>query len=82
MKARDKALMESFWGTLKKECVGQSIFPSRKEAKIAIFDYIEVFYNRKRRNSALGYMSPVDFEKLGEQREDERIISLDKEMIL
>ncbi len=66
----DNAMMESFWGTLKEECVGQLIFRSRKEAKTALFDYIEVFYNRKRRHSALGYLSPVDFEKHGKQRED------------
>ncbi len=64
----DNAPMESFWGTLKEEGVGKVIFQSRKEAKTAIFDYIEVFYNRKRRHSSLGYLSPVDFEKQGEQR--------------
>ena len=61
----DNAMMESFWGTLKEECVGQSLFRSRKEAKTALFDYIEVFYNRKRRHSSLDYLSPVDFEKQG-----------------
>lgn len=66
----DNAMMESFWGTLKEEGIGQHIFRSRKEAKTALFDYIEVFYNRKRRHSSLGYLSPVDFEKHGEQRED------------
>jgi putative transposase len=65
----DNAPMESFWGTLKEEGVGQEIFQSRKEAKTAIFDYIEVFYNRKRKHSSLGYLSPVDFEKRGEKRE-------------
>jgi transposase InsO family protein len=67
----DNAPMESFWGTLKEEGVGKVIFQSRKEAKTAIFDYIEVFYNRKRRHSSLGYLSPVDFEKQGEQREND-----------
>jgi putative transposase len=66
----DNAMMESFWGTLKEECVGQSLFRSRKEAKTALFAYIEVFDNRKRRHSSLDYLSPVDFEKQGEQRED------------
>lgn len=70
----DNAMMESFWGTLKEECVGQYIFQSRKEAKTALFDYIEVFYNRKRRHSALGYLSPVDFEKQGQQQEDDKRI--------
>jgi transposase InsO family protein len=64
----DNAMMESFWGTLKDECIGEIIFSSRKEAKTAIFDYIEIFYNRKRRHSSLGYLSPVRFEKQGEQR--------------
>ncbi len=66
----DNAPMESFWGTLKEEGVGKVFFPSRKEAKTAIFDYIEVFYNRKRKHSSLGYCSPVDFEKRGENRKD------------
>lgn len=66
----DNSMMESFWGTLKEEGIGQEIFSSREEAKTALFDYIEVFYNRKRRHSSLGYLSPVDFEKYGEKRED------------
>jgi putative transposase len=66
----DNAMIESFWGTLKEEGIGEVIFPSRKEAKTALFDYIEVFYNRKRRHSSLGYLSPVDFEKHGEKRDD------------
>jgi transposase InsO family protein len=53
-----------------------------KEAKAALFDYIEVFYNRKRRHSALGYLSPVDFEKQGQQQVYDKIISFDKDMIL
>ena len=66
----DNSMMESFWGTLKEEGIGEAIFSSRKEAETALFDYIEVFYNRKRRHSSLGYLSPVDFEKQGEKRED------------
>jgi transposase InsO family protein len=67
----DNNLMESFGGTLKEEGIGQEIFPSRKEAKTALFDYIEVFYNRKRKLSSLGYLSPVDFEKQGKQRKND-----------
>ena len=63
-------MIESFWGTLKEEGIGEAIFSSRKEAETALFDYIEVFYNRKRRHSSLGYLSPVDFEKQEEKRED------------
>ncbi len=66
----DNSMIESFWGTLKEEGIGEAIFSSRKEAETALFDYIEVFYNRKRRHSSLGYLSPVDFEKQGEKRED------------
>ena len=58
----DNALMESFWATLKTELADGRIFASRAEAKSEIFRYIEVFYNRQRLHSALGYYSPVDFE--------------------
>lgn len=59
----DNAMIESFWGTLKEECFSLEIFRTRKEAKTALFEYIEVFYNRKRKHSSLGYLSPVDYEK-------------------
>lgn len=58
----DNAAMESFWSTLKLELVYRSAFKSQNEARQAIFDYIETFYNRQRLHSALGYLSPVDFE--------------------
>ena len=59
----DNAHMESFWATLKTELLaGRPTFATRKQASLAIFEYIEVFYNRKRLHSALGYQSPVDFE--------------------
>ena len=59
----DNAAMESFWSTLKEELVHRRSFTSRAEAAGAIFDYIETFYNRERLHSALGYLSPVEFEK-------------------
>jgi transposase InsO family protein len=59
----DNALAESFVATLKTECFGGVIPPTRAAAKLMIFDYIETFYNRRRRHSALGYRSPLDFEK-------------------
>ena len=59
----DNAMIESFWGTLKEEGIGQTIYQSREEAQVALFDYIEVFYNRKRKHSSLGYLSPVEYEK-------------------
>ena len=67
----DNALIESFWGTLKEECFGHGIYQSRKEAKIAIFEYIEVFYNRKRRHSSLGYLSPIEYEKQAREKKGE-----------
>jgi transposase InsO family protein len=59
----DNAPMESFFGTLKTELVHHCQYQTKAEAKTAIFEYIEVFYNRLRRHSALGYQSPVNFEQ-------------------
>ncbi len=59
----DNAAMESFWGKLKTELVYRHNFATRQEARLAIFEYVEVFYNRVRLHSALGFMSPVDFEQ-------------------
>jgi putative transposase len=58
----DNATMESFWSTLKLELIYRRDFTSHQDARTQIFDYIEVFYNRQRTHSALGYHSPVDFE--------------------
>ena len=58
----DNARMESFWATLKGERIGDHGFATRAEAKTALCDYIEVFYNRRRLHSALGFQSPVDYE--------------------
>ena len=60
----DNATMESFWSTLKLELVYRRRFHTRAQAQSQIFDYIETFYNRQRAHSALGYLSPVDFELL------------------
>jgi transposase InsO family protein len=59
----DNAVMESFFGTLKTEMVYFEKFSSREEAKTKIFEYIEVFYNRQRRHSTLGQLSPAEFER-------------------
>lgn len=58
----DNAMMESFWATLKTECVHQHRYPTREQARQSIFEYVEVFYNRQRLHSALGYQSPESFE--------------------
>ncbi len=58
----DNAAMESFWSSLKRELVYRRQFATRSEARAAIFEWIEVFYNRTRLHSALGFKSPVDFE--------------------
>jgi putative transposase len=59
----DNAVIESFFSTLKTECV-TGPFLTRAQARTAIFEYMEVWYNRQRLHSALGYFSPVDFELL------------------
>jgi putative transposase len=59
----DNAVHESFFGTLKSECANGR-FPSRTAARQCVFEYIEVWYNRQRRHSTLGYLSPTEFEKV------------------
>ena len=59
----DNAVAESFFHTLKVELIHNRNYRTRQEAKKDIFEYIEVFYNRQRRHSYLGYLSPVEFEK-------------------
>lgn len=61
----DNAPMESFFATLKKELIHDEDYRTRAEAKASIFEYIETFYNAKRRHSSLGYLSPAEFEKAG-----------------
>ena len=58
----DNAAMESFWSSLKRELVHRVHFATRAAARAALFEWIEIFYNRERLHSALGYQSPVDFE--------------------
>lgn len=59
----DNAVAESFFATLKKELVHRDRYATRREAQAMIFEYIEVFYNRRRKHSTLGYTSPVDYRK-------------------
>jgi len=58
----DNAVMESFWATLKAELVNHERYATREQARRSIFEYIEVFYNRQRLHSSLGYVSPETFE--------------------
>jgi putative transposase len=58
----DNAPMESFFASLKKEMVHREDYRTREQAKTSIFEYIEVFYNRQRRHSRLGYRSPAEYE--------------------
>jgi putative transposase len=58
----DNAVSESFFHTLKTELIHHQTYQTRAEARHAVFEYIEVFYNRERLHSANGYMSPVDYE--------------------
>jgi putative transposase len=59
----DNAPMESFFATLKKELVHHEDYQTRAEAKASIFEYIELFYNRQRRHSKLGFQSPAEYEQ-------------------
>ena len=59
----DNALAESFVATLKRELLDRKSWPTREEVRTAIFEYVEVFYNRQRIHSALGYTSPADYER-------------------
>jgi putative transposase len=59
----DNAPMESFFASLKKELVHDADFATRAQARAAVVEYIEVFYNTKRRHSSLGYVSPAEYER-------------------
>jgi transposase InsO family protein len=60
--AFDNAMMESFWSSMQNELLNRKKWKTRLELANAIFDYVEVFYNRQRRHSSLDYVSPVEFE--------------------
>ena len=61
--ALDNAMAESFVSTIKCELLRRHRFPTSETARVAIFEYIEGFYNRKRRHSSLGYESPAGYEE-------------------
>lgn len=60
----DNAVAESFFGSLKNELVYHEDYKTRAAAKQSIFEYIEIFYNRKRRHASLKYMTPVEYEEM------------------
>lgn len=59
----DNAVLESFFETLKRELIEGMVYHTRQQAQKAIFEYVEVYYNRKRRHSTLGYLTPLEFER-------------------
>lgn len=59
----DNAVSESFFETLKRELVDDQVYETRGQARRAIFEYVEVYYNRKRLHSTLGYLTPVEADK-------------------
>jgi len=60
----DNAVAESFFKTLKSECTDRQKFNTRKEAEMAIFQYIETWYNTRRRHATLNYMTPMKYSQL------------------
>jgi putative transposase len=68
--AHDNAVAESFFASLTKDLLRRRELRSRAEARTAVFDYIETFYNRVRLHSTLGYLSPVDYEKMKEEQQE------------
>lgn len=64
----DNAAMESFFGTLKDECVGELVYSTHDEARLVLFTYMETYYNRVRRHSTLGYVSPLKYERMAKGR--------------
>lgn len=72
----DNAAMESFYHTLKTEHIYFEQYETREQAKLSIFEWVEIFYNRQRRHSTLGYVSPMVFEKHGQQQMSVRLRSV------
>jgi putative transposase len=66
--AHDNAVAESFFASLTKNLLRRRHLRSRDEARTAVFDYIETFYNRLRLHSTLDYLSPVDYEKMKDEQ--------------
>jgi transposase InsO family protein len=65
--AFDNALIEAFWARLQTELLDRKRWKTRIELSTALFDYLEIFHNRNRRHSALGMLTPIEFEKVNNQ---------------
>jgi len=63
----DNAMMESFWSSMQIELLNRKKWKTRVELANEIFEYIEIFHNRQRRHSALGYRTPIEYELLSEK---------------
>jgi len=79
--AYDNALAEAFFATLETELLMRHTFATRKEARLALFDFIECFYNTHRRHSALGYLSPAEFERRWWQHQETGQEAVSTEMV-
>lgn len=66
--ACDNSMAESFVSTLKRELIRRHSWPNRQMVRTAIFEYIEGFYNTRRRHSALGYLSPAEYVQIDQAR--------------
>ena len=66
--AFDNAMMESFWSSMQIELLNRQRWTTRVELANAMFDYIEIFYNRQRRHSSIGYLTPNEFEEVFEKQ--------------
>ena len=75
--AYDNAIMESFWGRVQVELLNRKKWKTRIELATAIFDYIELFHNTRRRHSALGMRTPSEAESRWLQTQDERLLPKD-----
>lgn len=67
----DNAVCESFHATIKKELLYRRSWPTKQEARTAVFEWIEVFYNRERRHSTIGYYSPAEYERISIKKEQQ-----------
>ena len=68
--ALDNAVAESLFATLKRELVNRYSWPAKTDARVAIFEWIEVFYNRQRLHTTIGFASPHEYENLSQSQQE------------